>query len=50
LTQAKAPGILKVSQSCVWDLMSGPGEKFSLEMLITRATRAGLHVSLKTAA
>jgi predicted XRE-type DNA-binding protein len=32
------------------DLMTGKWEKFSREMLITLATRAGLHVSLKTAA
>jgi predicted XRE-type DNA-binding protein len=50
LTQAKAAKVLKVSQSRVSDLMTGKWEKFSLEMLITLATRAGLHVSLKTAA
>ncbi len=50
LTQAKAAKILKISQSRVSDLMTGKWEKFSLEMLITLATRAGLHVSLKTAA
>jgi predicted XRE-type DNA-binding protein len=50
LTQDKAAKILKVSQSRVSDLMTGKWEKFSLEMLITLATRAGIHVSLKTAA
>jgi predicted XRE-type DNA-binding protein len=50
LTQAKAARLLKVSQSRVSDLMTGKWEKFSLEMLITLATRAGLHVTLKTAA
>ncbi len=50
LTQAKAAKLLKVSQSRVSDLMTGKWEKFSLEMLITLATRAGLHVTLKTAA
>jgi hypothetical protein len=30
--------------------MTGKGEKFSLEMLITLATRAGIHFNLKTAA
>ncbi len=50
LTQAKAAKILKVSQSRVSDLVTGKWQKFSLEMLITLATRAGLHVSLKTAA
>ena len=50
LTQAKAARILKVSQSRVSDLVTGKWEKFSLEMLITLATRAGLHVTVKTAA
>ena len=50
LTQAKAAKILGVSQSRVSDLVRGKWEKFSLEMLITLATRAGLHVTLKTAA
>jgi predicted XRE-type DNA-binding protein len=30
--------------------MRGKWERFSLEMLITLATKAGMHVSLKTAA
>ena len=50
LTQAKAAKLLGVSQSRVSDLVRGKWEKFSLEMLITLATRAGLRVSLKTAA
>ena len=50
LTQARAARILKVSQSRVSDLMTGKWEKFSLEMLITLATRAGIRVTLKTAA
>ena len=50
LTQAKAAKILNVSQSRVSDLVTGKWEKFSLEMLITLATRAGLHVTVKTAA
>ena len=50
LTQAKAAEILGVSQSRVSDLTTGKWEKFSLEMLITLATRAGMHVTLKTAA
>ncbi len=49
-TQAKAAKMLGVSQSRVSDLVRGKWEKFSLEMLITLATRAGLHVTLKTAA
>jgi predicted XRE-type DNA-binding protein len=50
LTQAKSAEILGVSQSRVSDLMRGKWEKFSLEMLITLATRAGMHVTLKRAA
>jgi len=47
LTQAKAAEILGVSQSRVSDLIRGKWEKFSLEMVITLATRAGMHVTLK---
>ena len=50
LTQVKASEILGVSQSRVSDLVRGKWEKFSLEMLITLATRAGMHVSVKIAA
>ena len=50
LTQAKAAEILGVSQSRVSDLIRGKWERFSLEMLITLATRAGIHVTLKKAA
>jgi predicted XRE-type DNA-binding protein len=50
LTQAKAAEVLGVSQSRVSDLIRGKWEKFSLEMLITLATRAGMRVTLKRAA
>lgn len=50
LTQFKAAEILGVSQSRVSDLIRGKWERFSLEMLITLATRAGMRVSLSTAA
>jgi predicted XRE-type DNA-binding protein len=50
LTQAKAAALLGVSQSRVSDLIKGKWERFSLEMLITLATRAGMRVSLKIAA
>jgi predicted XRE-type DNA-binding protein len=50
LTQAKAAEILNVSQSRVSDLTRGKWERFSLEMLITLATRAGMRVVLRTAA
>jgi predicted XRE-type DNA-binding protein len=50
LTQAQAAQMLGVSQSRVSDLVRGKWEKFSLEMLITLATRAGMHISLSRAA
>ena len=50
LTQAKAADIFGVSQSRVSDLIRGKWEKFSLEMLITLATKAGMRISLKRAA
>jgi predicted XRE-type DNA-binding protein len=50
LTQAKTAEILGVSQSRVSDLIRGKWERFSLEMLITLATRAGMRVTLKKAA
>jgi predicted XRE-type DNA-binding protein len=50
LTQAKAAEILGVSQSRVSDLIRGKWERFSLEMLITLVTRAGMRVTLKKAA
>ncbi len=50
LTQAKAAEILGISQSRVSDLTRGKWERFSLEMLITLATRAGMRVSLRIAA
>ena len=50
LTQARAAKILGVSQSRISDLTRGKWERFSLEMLISLATKAGMHVTLKTAA
>ncbi len=50
LTQAKAAELLGVSQSRVSGLTRGKWEKFSLEMLIILATKAGMRVTLKTAA
>jgi predicted XRE-type DNA-binding protein len=49
LTQAKAAEILGISQTRASDLIKGKWEKFSLEMLIALATRAGMRVSLRTA-
>ena len=50
LTQAKAAEILGVSQSRVSDLIRGKWERFSLEMLISLSTKAGIRVTLKRAA
>ncbi len=50
LTQVKAAALLGVTQSRVSDLSRGKWERFSLEMLITLATRAGIRVTLSTAA
>ena len=50
LTQANAAKILCISQSRKSDLIRGKWKIFSLEMLVTLATRAGMQVSLKTAA
>jgi predicted XRE-type DNA-binding protein len=50
LTQVSAAKILGVSQSRISDLVRNKWEKFSLEMLITLATRAGMHVSVNIAA
>ncbi len=50
LTQAGAAELLGVSRSRVSDLTRGKWERFSLEMLIALATRAGMRVSLKIAA
>lgn len=50
LTQAEAANILGVSQSRVSNLIRGKWEKFSLEMLIVLATKAGMRISLKRAA
>lgn len=50
LTQVRAAKLLGISQSRVSDLVRGKWERFSLEMLITLATRAGIRVTIKTAA
>ncbi len=50
LTQAKSAEILGISQSRVSDLIRGKWERFSLEMLITLATKSGMRVSLRKAA
>lgn len=49
-TQVEAAKVLGISQSRVSDLMRGKWDKFSLDMLVTLATRAGLRCELKLAA
>jgi predicted XRE-type DNA-binding protein len=48
-TQARAATMLGISQSRVSDLVRGKWEKFSLDMLVMLATRAGLNPKLKLA-
>lgn len=50
LTQVKAAKLFGVSQSRVSDLIRDKWEKFSLEMLISLATKAGMRISLNRAA
>ncbi len=50
LPQREAAKIFGVSQSRVSDLITGKWEKFNLEMLISLATKAGRHITLKIAA
>ncbi|UJP04420.1 MAG: helix-turn-helix domain-containing protein [Nitrosomonas sp.] len=45
-TQQEASKILGIGQSRVSDLVRGKWDKFSLDMLVTLATRAGKHVEL----
>lgn len=49
-TQAEAAKVLGISQARVSDLIRGKWDKFSLDMLITLAMRAGKKVELKLAA
>ncbi len=48
-TQAQAAAALGVSQSRVSDLVRGKWDKFSLDMLLMLAARAGLRPRLKLA-
>ena len=50
LSQAQAASLLDISMSKLSDLLNGKWERFSLEMLVALATRAGIHVHLDTAA
>lgn len=45
-TQANAAKVLGIGQSRVSDLINGKRDKFSLDMLVTLATRAGRKVEL----
>lgn len=49
-TQEKAAKELGVTQSRISDLACGKWDKFSLDMLLMLASRAGLHPKLKIAA
>ena len=48
-TQAQAATQLGIGQSRVSDLVRGKWQKFSLDMLVSLATRAGLKVALALA-
>jgi len=48
-TQTEAARILGIGQSRVSDLVRGKWDKFSLDMLVTLAARAGRKVSLAVA-
>jgi predicted XRE-type DNA-binding protein len=50
LTQTRAAEILGISQARVSDLIRGKWDRFSLEMLITLATRTGMRIRLLKAA
>jgi len=50
LTEVQAAQMLGISQARLSDLLGRKWEKFSLEMLITLATRAGMRVSINLAA
>ncbi len=48
-TQVQAAEQLGIGQSRVSDLLRGKRDKFSLDMLVTLATRAGCHIELAVA-
>jgi predicted XRE-type DNA-binding protein len=48
-TQQQAASELQISQSRVSDLVRGKWEKFSLDMLLILAARAGLQPTIKLA-
>ncbi|HAT49277.1 MAG: XRE family transcriptional regulator [Nitrospirae bacterium] len=50
LTQTEAATLLGVQQSRVSDLVRGKFDRFTLDMLISFALRAGMHVELRLVA
>lgn len=50
LTQEEAAHLLGVRQSRISDLVRGKWKKFSLDMLVTLALRAGMRVEMNLAA
>ena len=50
MSRTHAMRLLGISESRLSDLLNGKWERFSLEMLVALATRAGMRVRLKTAA
>ncbi len=50
MTQAQAAGILGVTQARVSDLKRGKIDRFSMDLLVRLASRAGLKPKLKLAA
>jgi predicted XRE-type DNA-binding protein len=46
-TQTKAAQVLGIAQSRVSDLKCGKYDRFSVDMLLTLAARAGLHPQIK---
>lgn len=49
-TQSEAAAVLGVTQARVSDIKRGKIDKFSLDLLVRMAARAGLHPQLKLAA
>ena len=49
ITQSRAARLMGVSQPVISDLMRGKIDKFSIDKLVTMASRAGLSVSVSVA-
>ena len=50
LNPTEAARLLTISKPRLSDLLYGKWQRFGIEMLVALATRAGMHVHLKTAA